>query len=292
MTRLNHLENKSPFFWTIASLCLVIIIFVVDVTSGYELSFSLFYLLPVAMSAWLAGKKIGITMSVVCAVCWITADNLSGHTYTHPAMPYWNTIIRFSVFLIVALLISALRKAHENEKIIARIDNLTGAVNYRFFNELLQMEIDRTIRKKSPFTVVYMDIDNFKYVNDHLGHSTGDQALRVIVNHTKSALRKIDIVARLGGDEFAFLLSETGQEDARIAVSKIQAGLLAEMREHNWPLTFSIGVITCDTIPDSIDNLINQADELMYAVKHSSKNAVRYADYIPKNRHQANNTAA
>lgn len=274
-----HLEKHRPRFWLIASLGLALLITTVDILSGYELSFSLFYLLPVALSAWLVSKRTGIIMSIFCALCWIAADHLSGHNYSHPAIPYWNTMIRFSVFLIVALLISALRRAHEHEKEIARTDNLTGAVNTRFFNELLQMEIDRLIRRKHPFTIVYIDVDNFKYVNDHFGHSTGDQVLRAIVSLTKDKLRKIDVVARLGGDEFALLLTDTSQEAARITIEKLRSSLLGEMRNNNWPLTFSIGVLTCNTEPEKIDSLIKQADELMYSVKHSGKNSVRYADF-------------
>ncbi len=160
-----------------------------------------------------------------------------------------------------------------------RIDNLTGAVNARFFSELVQMEIDRSLRNRRPCTVAYVDLDNFKSVSDHFGHSTGDKVLCTIVKQANSQLRKLDVVARLGGDEFAFLLPETGQVAAQVAVSKIQIGLLDEMRRNHWPVTFSIGVVTCINIPRATDPLLKQADDLMYSVKNKGKNSIGYSVY-------------
>ena len=177
---------------------------------------------------------------------------------------------------MVTLLISALRKAHEHERELARTDNLTGAVNKRFFYELLDMELERSKRTLRAFTVVYFDLDNFKYINDHYGHSMGDKVLCSTVEQAKNQLRKVDVVARLGGDEFAFLFPETDQAEARIAISKVRAGLLDEMRRNDWPVTFSIGVLTCTNFHKTTDQIIRQADDLMYSVKNAGKNSISY----------------
>lgn len=239
----------------------------------------MFYLLPISFATWFGGKRTGVAISLASAFSWFGADAVTGHTYSHPAIPYWNTAIRFGVFLVVTLLLAALRKAHENDLNLARIDNLTGAVNARFFTELIQTEIDRSQRNKRPLTVAYVDLDNFKSVNDNFGHSIGNKVLSTTVKHAISQLRKVDVVARLGGDEFAFLLRETDQAQARVAISKIQTGLLAEMRRNNWPVTFSIGVLTCINRPHTIDDLIKRADDLMYSVKKSGKNSISYSLY-------------
>jgi diguanylate cyclase (GGDEF)-like protein len=175
--------------------------------------------------------------------------------------------------------VSALKSALEREKELARTDYLTGAVNSRLFFELVQMEIDRSQRYEHPFTLVYIDLDNFKAVNDQFGHTTGDLVLRAVVSYAKKYLRKIDVIARLGGDEFALLLPETNQESAGVALTKLQGGLLEEMRQNNWPITFSIGVLTCNVAPLKSDELVKMADELMYSVKRGSKNAIRYSTY-------------
>lgn len=275
-----HFKEKSQPFWAIAGLVLVVGVGVVDVLTGYELAFSLFYLFPIALVTWFGGIKIGVATAVISDIGWFAADAVTGHPYSYPAIPYWNAGIRFSVFLIVALLIAALRKAYENEKELARIDNLTGAVNTLFFYELVQMEIARSQRNKQPFTIAYVDLDNFKSVNDNFGHNMGDEVLCTTVQQAKLQLRKIDAVARLGGDEFASLLPETDKAEAQVAISKIQIRLLDEMRKNSWPVTFSIGVLTCIDMPQkTTDELIRRADDLMYSVKNSGKNSIRYSVY-------------
>jgi predicted signal transduction protein with EAL and GGDEF domain len=167
MNTCTYLCEKGKEFWTIAGIVLVIVIAIIQFLAGYELAFSLFYLLPISLSTRFGGRSIGIATSAASAFCWFAVEAMSGHAYPHPAIPYWNSAIRFCVFLIVTFLISALKKAHEHESELARTDNLTGAVNTRFFYELMQMAINRSERNMRPFTVACVDLDNFKYVNDH-----------------------------------------------------------------------------------------------------------------------------
>ncbi len=277
MARLQQLEEKSDLFWALIGLISIFIVGTIDWLTGSDISFSLFYLVPVCLVTWFLGKTPGIVTSTIAAVVWLFCDYFSDNSYSHIAIYYWNSFIRLGFFLVVTLLFSSLQEAMENERRLARIDGLTGALNTRCFSELLQTEFDRFKRRKSPFTLAYIDLDNFKMVNDNLGHSTGDDVLSLIVTYTQAQLRKTDYVARLGGDEFVLLLTETDQFGAEIAISKIQFGLLKEMKRNNWPVTFSIGVLTCVELPDTIDDLIKQADNLMYAVKNSGKNSVRYA---------------
>ena len=222
---------------------------------------------------------MGIVISVASALSWLTVDVITEYPYSHPAILYWNTTIKFSFFFFMTLLMSAFRNAHEHEKELSRFDYMTGALNARFFSELVQLEIERSQRYQCPFTVAYVDLDNFKSVNDNFGHSIGDKVLYTIVKQAKSWLRKVDVIARLGGDEFAFLLPETNQAAVQVAVSKIQISLLDEMRRNNWPVTFSIGVLTCINTPQKPDELIKQVDDLMYTVKNNGKNSISYSVY-------------
>jgi diguanylate cyclase (GGDEF)-like protein len=277
MNILTPLEKRSRALWAIVGFLLVFLIGLMDILTGYEFAFSLFYLLPISSATWFAGRRLGVTTSVVSAFIWFVSDVITGHPYSHPAIPYWNTAIRFGFFLITTLLLAALKQAHEHEKELARIDKLTGAVNRSFFSELVQMEIDRSQRFGHPFTLAYIDLDNFKAVNDHFGHSSGDKVLYTMVQQAKSQLRRTDVVARLGGDEFAFLLPETDQDAAQIVISKVQNSLLNEMHRNDWPVTFSIGVLTCINAPHTTDELIRQADDLMYSVKNNGKNSIGYS---------------
>jgi diguanylate cyclase (GGDEF)-like protein len=274
-----ELEKPNKPLWLIIGFILTGGLGFLDYATGYELAFSLFYLIPVSLVAWRADQRLGVVAALVSAMVWLTADIAAGNFYSHPFIYVWNTLIRLSFFIIPALLLSALKRTLENEKELARTDHLTGAANSRFFYDLLQMEIDRFQRFGRPFTLAYLDLDNFKAVNDRFGHLAGDDVLRSVAGCAKKNMRKTDIVARLGGDEFALLLPETDQGSARVAVAKIQSGLLLEMRNQRWPITFSVGVLTCSAMPASTEELVKIADELMYQAKRDGKDAIRYSIY-------------
>lgn len=278
MARLSNLEHKSPLFWMTTGCVLVAGVGIGDYVTGEELSFSLFYLIPIALVTWFAGMRGGLGMSVISAMTWFIADSLSGQTYSYPVVRYWNAAVHLSFFVIVTLLLPAL-KAVEREKLTARTDDLTGMANRRLFFEVLQNELNRSQRYKRPFTIVYIDLDGFKAVNDRSGHQTGDKLLCAVANRAKSLLRATDIMARVGGDEFVILLPELDQDPAQIVVPKIQSALLDEMRRNDWPVTFSIGALTYREGPITADGLTSGADELMYSVKKNGKNAIAYAVY-------------
>jgi diguanylate cyclase (GGDEF)-like protein len=271
------LEKKSQLFWVIVGIVLIAGVGAIDLLTGYEIAFSLFYLIPIALITWFAGKQLGIAASICSALAWSIADVMAGHPYPHPAIYYWNTAIRFGFFIVVALLLAALRKSLKHEQELARTDYLTGAANMHSFFDLLQREIDLSQRYKQPLTLAYIDLDNFKIINDRFGHNAGNKVLCAIVNCAKSQLRKTDIVARLGGDEFAFLLPRTDQEAAQVIISKVHLSLLDEMQKINLPATFSIGVLTSNDEPHTTDELVRMADNLMYSVKNNGKNGINYS---------------
>ena len=278
MNLVASLENQNKPFWIITGSVSIIIIGILDYLTGYEMAFSLFYLFPVTLLTWFLGRPLGYAASLGSAAMWLAADIASGNPYTLPVI-VWNSAIRFSFFLIVTLLLAALKESAQRERELSRMDNLTGAANGRFLTELMQREIDRSQRDQQPFSLVYIDLDNFKSVNDQLGHSTGDRVLRIFVQHAKNQLRKVDTVARLGGDEFALLMPETDQAAAQTAMLRVLKSLQDEMVRNNWPVTFSVGVLTCTHIPQTCDELLKRADDLMYTVKNNGKDSVRYAIY-------------
>ena len=138
------------------------------------------------------------------------------------------------------------------------------------------MEINRARRYDHPFTVVSIDLDNFKTVNDCFGHSTGDILLRLVARTIQQNIRVTDTVARLGGDEFAILLPETGRNVAEAILRKVQNINLDIMRRHGWPVTFSIGVATFTSPPSAVDETLRISDQLMYSAKNSGKNSIQY----------------
>ena len=146
---------------------------------------------------------------------------------------------------------------------------------FRAFYEIATIELDRSARYLHPLSLAYIDIDNSKQVNDTLGHSAGDKLLHSVAKTIKENIRSIDAVARLGGDEFAILMPETNNQIAITAMNKLRKYLLDIAQQNNWPVTFSIGVVTCAG-PCKLDELIREADNLMYTVKKGEKNRIEY----------------
>jgi diguanylate cyclase (GGDEF)-like protein len=165
-----------------------------------------------------------------------------------------------------------LKNTLELKEQLAKTDFLTGVTNARSFFELADLEINRAKRYQHPFTLAYIDLDNFKTVNDTYGHLIGDSLLRLVADTIRNNIRVTDVYARLGGDEFAVLLPETNPEQSEIAINKVQTQLLDEMKKNNWPVTFSIGAVTFLTPPESVDEMIKKADNLMYSAKKNGKN--------------------
>jgi diguanylate cyclase (GGDEF)-like protein len=179
-------------------------------------------------------------------------------------------------FFILTYILSTLKNTLRQEKEYSRIDFLTGIRNRRYFIELLNMEINRARRYEHPFTVVCIDLDNFKTVNDCFGHSTGDILLRLVACAIQQNIRVTDTVARLGGDEFAILLPETGRDVAEVILQRVQKINLDIMRRHGWPVTLSIGVVTFTSPPSTVDETLRISDQLMYSAKNNGKNSIQY----------------
>jgi len=252
---------------------------IIDYLTGSEFSMSFFYLIPVTMVAWVLGRNTGLAFSVFGAITWLTSDLLSGNQYSNPAIGVWNTLIRYGFFSVVTILLAELRHVLEEERILANTDPLTGALNRRSFNESAEKRMIVAEVNRRPYTMVYIDLDNFKAVNDILGHATGDLVLKTVVDMIQKEIRNTDFLARLGGDEFAILLTDIDQEHAKTIVQRLQSTLLGKMDANDWGITFSIGVLTILSMPESADKLVSLTDALMYEVKAKGKNAVQYSTY-------------
>jgi len=268
-------RRSKPFHLT-TGLLLVILLTALDYLNGPDVSWLIFYTAPVFMAAWYVGRGAGLLMCAATGLSWFALAYATSDHFAHPLIAFWNVAARLGFMMILAHVASSFKASLEQEREMARTDHLTGAVNGRFFVQLAEAEISRARRHGHPFSVAYMDVDNFKLVNDRLGHSAGDRLLKSVADDLKQDVRAVDVVARLGGDEFAVLLPETDAPAARIAVARVRRRLLETSRRGGWPVTFSIGVVTFDAPPASVDEMLRAADELMYAAKRLGKNSVRH----------------
>lgn len=276
MTILDRLGQRSTTFLITLGFLLVVLQSVINYLAGPDFSIALFYLLPVSLVAWLVGRRAAILISLAGAAGHFLTEHSLGHFDGRPSILYFNAIAWLGGFLFVTYFVSALRRSHDHERELARTDDLTGMINRRSFFEASQQEINRARRNKHPFTVAYMDVDDFKLINDRYGHSIGDMVLKNVAQTIKSNIREIDVLARLGGDEFVILMPETDEEAAQTVVARVHGNVMEKVREYGWPITFSIGVVTWTTAPRTVDVMLKQADDAMYGVKNSGKNQVTH----------------
>ncbi|MBW1776483.1 MAG: diguanylate cyclase [Deltaproteobacteria bacterium] len=245
--------------------------------TGPEWELSLFYLLPIMLAVWHLGRLAGILVSLCSAASWLTADIQMLRAFSNPYIPFINETFRLLVFLIITFVLDKLRVSLEDQRVLARNDALTQVPNRRGFVELAHREMEKARRNRTPLTVIYLDIDDLKTINDRLGHDQGDRLLYEVAQALKKNIRAVDILARLGGDEFCVLLNETGADEA-VIISKKLHGLLSDMRINTpLPVTFSVGVATFETPFQSITEMVNAADCLMYEVKRAGKDGIRSA---------------
>lgn len=229
---------------------------------GFETS--IFYLIPVSFFAWFLGRRSGLAASLICAS---VAIGLHRRQFFHSGLVYWNALAWLAVYVFFVLIISEIRQLYAREQSWSQLDPLTGISNRRSFLARLEIEKSRAKRYENPLTLAYIDVDRFKEVNDRFGHSTGDKLLGIVAQIMAEAVRKEDAVARLGGDEFAVLLPDTDLLSATAALDKVCSSLDEAMKEYNWRVTFSIGIVTFQPPPESVEEMINAADRAMYAVK-------------------------
>ena len=268
---LNRLgSTKNSFIGLACALLLGIIDLIVP--DEFELSF--LYLLPIAFTTWFAGKRPGLLVSVLCA--YFLSPN---YLKLNSVASAWNLFSAFGIFVIVTLMQDKIHQLLDMESKLSRTDPLTGAVNQRAFLELVEYEMLRLGRENIPFSLVYLDIDNFKKVNDQYGHGKGDELLKSVAACLLDNHRKSDIVARMGGDEFTIFYPETNADAVKVATKRIRNYLNELSRLNDWPTTISMGVVTCMGGNCTLENIVAMADNLMYQVKNAGKNSVLYSEY-------------
>jgi diguanylate cyclase (GGDEF)-like protein len=270
------LNRRNPIFFLISGLFLVVVLGIIDKITGAEISFSIFYLIPVIFVTRFSDRWVGIFISGASAMAWLMADLMAGQIYSHWVIPYWNAIMRFGFFLVNVYILSRLKDALEMEKMLSRIDSLTGIANGRYFMELVNSELIRSNTNNLAFTIAYMDLDNIKTINDQFGHNEGDIVLSTVASIIQNNVRAKDRVGRLGGDEFAILFPEMGTEESRKIIPKIHKSLLDTILENKWGITISMGVGTFKGPNLNVEEILRLTESLMYSVKDAGKNGIKY----------------
>ncbi|GAA5316110.1 MAG: hypothetical protein AseanaTS_13150 [Candidatus Pelagadaptatus aseana] len=171
---------------------------------------------------------------------------------------------------------------HQNQlKMAAEKDHLTQLGNRRFFDQTLNTELSRKHRERTPLSLLMIDLDHFKLLNDNEGHVAGDIALKKVADYLQQQTRSYDHLARWGGDEFVLLCPGLSREDAIHHAERIRAGFEGMPMDGNIRLTLSIGVASaCEESSTTSEDLLNSADKAVYNVKNNGRNHVKHHDHI------------
>ncbi len=275
--------SNSPTSKPVASLIALAAILVVgwlDFLKGSEVRILALYFLPLLWVGWNLGKSGAVIASIVSTATWLTVLYLSGTRFSSAYMWPANGMTEGSGFLVVSLLVAQLRNSMERERASSRIDPLTGIANRREFMELANLALAVSRRQGTSFALAYIDLNNFKAVNDVFGHDRGDELLCICARLIANSIRASDTVARIGGDEFAVLLRQSDAAHASILTERIRAAIDIDPTFQAVAVSASIGVACGYDAGTDIRSLLHKADANMYRTKQIAKQRVRAARQI------------
>ena len=261
------------------ALVLMVVVGSLDYLTSFEVSFSIFYLVPVAIAAWYAGTHFGWGACLLAAAVWLLVDTESGHLYSSAWIPFWNAGVRLGFFVIVAHLLGRLHVSLDSMAALAQFDGLTGLLNARSIKHDYEHIARFARRHRQTVAIGFIDLDDFKRINDNFGHQAGDDVLKAVATRLRDQARNSDLVGRVGGDEFVVLLPDTDLAGAEIFFLKLRSSLIELARAKQWQIGFSVGVAVISDPPQVAETAFAWADSLMYDVKKAGKNEVRLFEF-------------
>ncbi len=241
------------------------------------------YLLVIIACAITLGKEMTLLEVFLIACCYIHMGYTTYSVGIFAPETFTLLMAKFSPFLLVAYVTSMLAadilSAKKKITLLSQTDDLTGLLNMRTFNLIMDKEIARASRYKQPFTIVMIDVDRLKSVNDNFGHPAGSRLVRVIGNSIRDCVRTSDVLARYGGDEFVLLMTQTSTEHARMVAERIRAAIhntSFDMNGSRVTSTVSIGIASYPDGVETANEVLEKADVALYRSKQSGRNRVSY----------------
>lgn len=239
--------------------------------TGLYYSLGVLYCLPIIQVAHVSAiralrrsdPRAPAYFGVLSAVAWSTVEA----AVIWPLFPLsayaMNVFTRAITFTVLGRVMAKLFKERE----YSRKDPLTGLANRLEFIDRFEVERLRSERSGEPYSILFIDIDQFKILNDTRGHHTGDQALIALADILGENSRKVDTVSRIGGDEFVLLFFSTDEKTCQSLIARIMLATEKLFREKGWPISISIGYVTDTGNKRSVEELLREADEKMYSLK-------------------------
>ena len=238
-----------------------------------EIRLGILYIVPVLLVTWTEGLAWGLVFALVTTGLRevVASEQVPAGTPVQ-----WRLVNAGAYVAVLAVGMAGLQRLRHIQEQLSRLathDPLTSLVNARTFAARLTTELERNRRYPRPLSLLYLDLDDFKVINDSHGHQTGDAVLRLVADAMRSSVRQSDVIGRLGGDEFAVLMPETDAQLADAAAQRLAAGLRTVFKG-TPTVTASIGVVSCSAPEANTDELLRRADQAMYEAKRTGKDRV------------------
>jgi len=274
---------RKPERWSLAVETWVMIVFVTWAlyhTGRLDSPLLNLYLLPIVTSALTLGQKVTLLQVGLIAACYTFLGYTTSKSF-YTTLTAGDFATDLAPMLLVAYITTMLSQdilnAMARIKLISETDGLTGAYNMRAFNSLARRECGLAKRYNRILSVLMVDSDNLKKMNDAHGHDAGDKLIKHIVDSIRSELRTTDVVARYGGDEFVCLLPETGAAGASVVAERVRRRLAdtpVDVGTASIPTTVSVGIAAYPVHGVTLESLARNADRALYASKAQGRNRV------------------
>jgi diguanylate cyclase (GGDEF)-like protein len=255
---------------------LALLIGVAEYLTGQEVSFLIFYTLLIAAVGWRAGRSPALVVAAAASIGWVVSHAIGLGRSDVPIL-LWNWLNRTFIFLVAAVFSDLL----SHQMVLAQTDPLTNLPNRRALLNRLKATLFRGTRARTSISLAYIDLDNFKAINDRFGHGVGDTVLQRIAETIRVTIRAGDLPARVGGDEFVVVFWRLPKKDA-LRIARRLVRRITELGEQyqGADLGASIGVASFERLPDRPEAMLEEADRALREAKKTGKGQVVWREAL------------
>jgi diguanylate cyclase (GGDEF)-like protein len=244
--------------------------------SNSSMPFVIFMLLPILLVSLSAGNTAGYALSIFSTLALLVVDLMKRQPGTQVIFPLLDGAVFLGIFLSFTYLLTEYKAVLQRERNCSNEDALTGIANLRGFFQLAEREIMRARRKISPLSVAYLGLDNLESTREEAGKEGIDTLLKSLAQKLVLNTRATDITARIGEEDFILLMTDTGIEGGIKGVRRLKDILIQAVEEIQYPVSFSIGLVTYNILPETVEEMIRDADDMKDQARKQSNEKFKH----------------